>query len=184
MSKTAVYGIESIKFADVPTNGQFPTSWTGFTMKAIVKDSVSFNDSAPSESNIEVEDMEDYYAILETDKGTKGFTIQTYDLSAEAYAFFYGYQDGTTDNAGFQVEQVGFKLANKAVQIITKAFGDFPARQFEWANMKLTVTQTGTVGKSGFPNLNIELKKQAFLNADGAEVPGARWKNLTAAVGS
>ena len=45
--------------------------------------------------------------------------------------------------------------------------------------MKLTVTKQGTIGKSGFPNLNIECKKQAFLNAQGKEIPGARWKNLS-----
>ena len=52
MAKTSVYGIESIKFADVTTDGTFPTDWTSFSMKAIVKDSFSFNDSAPGENNI------------------------------------------------------------------------------------------------------------------------------------
>lgn len=186
MAKDSVYGIQAIKFADVTTDGSFPSIWTGFQMKAIVKDSVSFNDAAPTENNIEVEDMEEYYAVLESDKGSKGFTIQTYDLSKEAYEFFYGYKEGTDDtsaggsnNTGWQVEDPGFKLSNKAVQITTKKFADFPARQFEWANMKLTVTKQGTIGKSGFPNLNIECKKQAFLNAQGKEIPGARWKNLS-----
>lgn len=185
MSKSAVYGIASIKFAEVTKDGTFPASWTAFQMKAIVKDSVSFNDQAPSESNIEVEDMDTYYATLPTDKGSEGFTIQTYDLGKEAYSFFMGYAagkndttEGGSDNTGYQVETVGFVLDNKAVQITTKKFGDFPARVFEWANMKLTVTKTGTIGKSGFPNLNIECKKQAFTNADGKEIPGARWKDL------
>lgn len=185
MAKTSVYGIESIKFANVTTDGTFPTDWTSFSMKAIVKDSFSFNDSAPGENNIEVEDMSEYYAILESDKGSRGFTVQTYDLSKEAYEFFYGYKEGSNDteaggsnNTGWNVEDPSFKLANKAVQITTKKFGDFPARVFEWANMKLNVTQSGSIGKSGFPNLNIEFKKQAFINAKGIEIPGARWKNL------
>ena len=185
MAKNSVFGIDTINFADVTTDGTFPSTWTAFQMKAIVKDSVSFNDSAPGENNIEVEDMEDYYAVLESDKGSKGFTIQTYDMSKDAYAFFFGYKDGTndssaggSDNTGYQVEDPKFKLANKAIQITTKKFGDFPARVFEWANMKLTVTKQGTIGKSGFPNLNIECKKQAFLNAQGVEIAGARWKNL------
>lgn len=183
--KSAVYGIDTIKFADVPKDGTFPVTWTDFIMKAIVKDSVSFNDQAPSTTDIEVEDMDEYYATLNSDKGSKGFTVQTYDMSKEAYAFFCGYAEGTddsqkggSDNTGYQVETPGFVLENKAVQITTKKYGDFPARVFEWANMKLTVTQSGTIGKSGFPNLNIEFKKQAFINTDGEEVPGARWKNL------
>lgn len=174
--KTGVYGIESIKFAETPTNGKFPTMWDAFEMKAIVKDSFSFSDSAPSETNIEVEDMDDYYAILQSDKGTKGFSVQTYDLSEEAYKFFFGYADGTGDDAGYYTETVGFELTNKAVQITTKAFADFPAKVFEWANMKLTVTKSGTIGKSGFPNLNIDFKKQAFVDASGNEIAGARWK--------
>ena len=79
MAKTAVYGIDTIKFADVPTDGKFPTTWANFSMKAIVKDSFSFNDTAPSTTNVEVEDMADFYAVLDSDKGAKGFTLQTYD---------------------------------------------------------------------------------------------------------
>lgn len=176
--KSSVYGIKSIKFAETPTNGKFPTEWTAFEMKAIVKDGLSFNDSAPSTTNIEVEDMDVAYAILETDKGSKGFTIQTYDLSKEAYAFFYGYEDGTGENDGWNVEKPGFNLTSKAVQVTTQEFGEFPSRVFEWASMKLTVSNTGTIGKSGFPNLNIECIKQVFVGTDGKEIAGARWKNV------
>lgn len=175
--KSSVYGIKSIKFADTPTDGKFPTAWTAFEMKAIVKDGLSFNDSAPSTTNVEVEDMDTAYAILETDKGSRGFTIQTYDLSKEAYEFFYGYQEGKDENVGWNVETPGFVLSAKAVQVTTQAFGEFPSRTFEWASMKLTVSNTGTIGKSGFPNLNIECKKQAFVDSTGKEIAGARWKN-------
>ena len=178
-TKASVYGIKSIKFADTPTDGKFPTAWEGFKMKAIVKDGLSFNDSAPSTTNVEVEDMDVAYAILETDKGSRGFTIQTYDLSKEAYQFFYGYTQGAanTEHDGWLVESPGFVLTSKAVQVITQEFGEFPSRTFEWASMKLTVSNTGTSGKSGFPNLNIECKKQAFVNEKGEEIAGARWRN-------
>jgi len=171
MAKTATYGIETIKFAE-PVAGSFPTDWEGFEMKAIVKDSVQYNDSAPSENNVEVEDMDEYYATLKTDKGTRGFTIKTYDMSAEAYNYFYGY----TTADGKNTETPGFELGNKALQIVTKALGtEFPSKTFEFANMKLSVTNEGTIGKSGFPNLNITCTKQANLNDDGKEVAGARW---------
>lgn len=174
MAKSGVYGIESIKFADVVAGG-WPTTWTGFEMKAIVKDSLSFNDAAPGESNIEVEDMDAYYAILPSDKGSQGFTVQTYDMSKEAYTFFYGYTEGAD---GYMSENPGFILENKAVQITTKEFGEFPSRVFEWANMKLSVTKSGTIGKSGFPNLNIDFKKEAHVDNNGKEIAGARWKEV------
>lgn len=176
MAKNAIFGIQSIKFA-TPVAGGFPTEWTGFDMKAIVKDSVSFNDNAASENNIEVEDMDEYYATLESERGTSGFTIKGYDLSKEAYAFFYGYAEDS--EKAYSQETPGFKLGNKAVQIITKSLGtEFKARQFEWANMKLTVVNEGTIGKSGFPNISITCVKQANLDEDGTEKPGARWKEI------
>ena len=145
-------------------------------MKAIVKDSFSFNDTAPSETNIEVEDMDENYATLESDKGSSGFTVQTYDMSEEAYKYFLGYSEGTAENNGYLVETPGWELGYKAVQITTRKFGDFPAKVFEWASMRIAVTRTGTIGKSGFPNLNLSFTKQAFTDANGKEVGGARWK--------
>lgn len=103
-NKTGAWGIESVKFATLvsdPTvaggkvgekmlqaKSAFPTEWTAFVMKAIVKDSLSFNDNAPSTNNIEIEDSDNYYATLQSDAGTEGFTIQTYDMSEEAATFF------------------------------------------------------------------------------------------------
>lgn len=178
MARSAVYGIQSIKFAETPKNGVFPTTWEEFEMTAIVKDSFSFNDTTPSETNIEVEDMDENYATLESDKGSSGFTVQTYDMSEGAYKFFLGYAEGSEANEGYMVETPGWELGNKAVQITTRKFGDFPAKVFEWASMKIAVTRTGTIGKSGFPNLNLVFTKQAFTDADGKEVAGARWKVL------
>jgi hypothetical protein len=83
MAKTSPYGIVSVKLLDVEKDGSFPidSKWeTAFEFSAIVKDSFSFNDSAASTNNIEVEDMDEYYATLESDKGQKGFTLDVYDF--------------------------------------------------------------------------------------------------------
>lgn len=182
-NKTGAWGVESVKFAplvDSPSStvSPFPTAWTEFSMKAIVKDSLQFNDQAPSTTNIEIEDSDNYYATLQSEAGTEGFTIQTYDLSEEAAKFFFGY---TKDANGYLVENPNFKLQNHAVQITTKVTDEFPQKVFEWANMRMTVTKSGTVGKSGFPNINIECVKQSvFSSADGSELPSARMKNTTA----
>lgn len=177
MAKTSPYGIVSVKLLDVEKDGSFPidSKWeTAFEFSAIVKDSFSFNDSAASTNNIEVEDMDEYYATLESDKGQKGFTLDVYDFGEKIAKELLGY----TKVGDYITETVGFKLGNKAVRVQTKKFLDFPAKVFEWANMKLNVTMAGTMGKSGFPNIHVEFVKQAHLNAEGKEMPGSRWKDL------
>lgn len=185
-NKSGAWGVESVKFAplvDSPTSSKspFPTTWTEFAMKAIVKDSLQFNDNAPSTNNIEIEDSDNYYATLQSDAGTEGFTIQTYDLSDAAAQFFLGY---TKTSDGYVVETPKFKLQNHAVQITTKATDEFPQKTFEWANMKITVTKSGTIGKSGFPNINIECLKQAVFDDEGNELGSARWKTAATATAS
>lgn len=190
-NKSGAWGIEGVKFAPLvdnptvkgntsnPAKSAFPTSWEEYKLKAIVKDSLSFNDQAPSTNNIEVEDSDNYYAVLQSDAGSEGFTVQVYDMSKEAYMFFFGFKEGAASGADkdYLVEDPKFKLQNHAVQITTKATDEFPSHIFEWANMKLVVTKSGSIGKSGFPNINIECTKQAVFDVvTGEEMPSARHK--------
>ena len=145
-------------------------------MKAIVKDSMQFNDQAPGENDIEIEDSEEPYATLNSDNGSKGFTVETYDLGEDAVKFLLGYEK----DGDYLVEDPEFVLPNKAVQITTKKRDDFPAKVYEYANMKITVTRAGTVGKSGFPNLSLTMKKQTVFDAKtGKVMAGAREKTLS-----
>ena len=176
MAKQGVYGIASFKMQAAVAGG-YPTSWSGaFSLKAIVKDSMSFNDQAPSDNDIEVEDMDNCYASLPSTIATKGFTIQTYDMSQETYSYIMGYSALSGDDEGWMAETPGFMLGNQAVQVVTKAIGDFPAKTFEWANMSVKVSRTGTVGKSGFPNLQLEFKQASLTDDNGVEISGARWR--------
>ena len=185
MSKTAVYGIEYLKLSPAIESGEtagtypdFDKVAAKFLVTAIVKDSISFSVQAPGDTDIEVDDMDTLYASLPSDAGSEGFTVQTYDMGEEAYKYLLGY----TKNAEWNEETPGFSLANQGVELKTKAFQDFPARIFQWARMKVKVTKTGNIGKSGFPNFNLEFKKLANLNKDGKEVSGARNKIYTAPV--
>ncbi|MEY8608462.1 hypothetical protein AALM74_04690 [Parabacteroides segnis] len=183
MLKTAVYGIEYLKLAAAIEAGEnagtypdFDTVANVFKVTAIPKDSFSHNDQAPGDNDIEVEDMATLYASIPSDAGSEGFTVQTYDMGENAYKSLMGY----TKNGEWNEETVGFQLPNQAVELKTKAFQDFPSRIFQWARMKVKVTKTGTVGKSGFPNFNLEFKKVANVNKEGKEIPGARNKIYTA----
>lgn len=173
--KTAVYGISTVTIADLGSNGTYPASWEGagaFSFKAIVKDSLQFNDSESSDNDIEVEDSDDIYASLQSSAATKGFTMDTYDLSEESYKALMGF----TKSGEWNEAPVKCADLLKAVQIVTKELADFPSKTFQWAKMLIKVTRAGTVGKSGFPNLHLTFKEQLNTNASGQPISGHRWK--------
>jgi len=172
--KDGVYGIQSFKMQNASASG-FPTSWEdAYEMKAIVKDSFGYNDSESSENDIEVEDMDNFYASLPSSLATKGFTIQTYDMGEATYKYLAGYTKN--EATGYFEETPGHALGNQAVQVITKEFADFPSKTFEWANLAVKITRTGNIGKSGFPNFQITFKQLVLNDAQGKEIAGARWK--------
>lgn len=176
--KTAAYGISTVTLAPCGANGVYPTfSGEGtFQFKAIVKDSLQFNDQAGSDNDVEVEDSDDIYATLQSSAPTKGFTMDTYDMSEEAYLHLMQYKK---DDSGWIEAPVKVNDLLEAVQIVTKAFDEFPAKQFEWAKMKIKVTRAGTLGKSGFPNLHLEFREQMNADDTGKPISGHRWKNLS-----
>lgn len=96
-----MYGIDEFAIATPAENGAYPTSFP-FKFKAIVQGSLSFNDNAASTTDVEIEDSEDPYAVLTSSAATKGFTVQTYDMSPETYKEILGFtstdQNGTTSS--------------------------------------------------------------------------------------
>lgn len=184
MAKNGVYGLESFSFADCVENGGYPTTWSN-KIKAVVSGSLSFNDQAAQTSDVEVEDSEDPYAVLTTSAATKGFTLQTYDFSEENFMKLLGYKkDSDTGKDAWLNELPQETEIYKAVQIVTKELDDIPSRTFQWSKMKLTVTRSGSIGKSGLPNLNIEFRQMAVFNANGDKKSGHRnilTKNISAA---
>lgn len=172
--KNGVYGIEEFAIADPVANGGYPTNFP-FKFKAIVSGSLTFNDSAASTSDVEIEDSEDPYAVLTSSAAIKGFTAQTYDLSAETFKAILGY---TSTDGKWNEELPTETEIYKAVQIKTKVLDDIPAKVFQFSKMKLTVTRNGSIGKTGLPNLNIEFRQMAVFNATGDKVSGHRWALL------
>lgn len=171
--KNGVYGIDEFAIAD-PVESGYPTSYP-FKFKAIVSGSLTFNDNAASTNDVEIEDSEDPYAVLTSSAATKGFTVQTYDLSAETYKAIWGY---TSTDQKWNDEAPDEKDIYKAVQIKTKKLDDIPAKVFQWKKMKLTVTRSGSIGKTGLPNLNIEFRQMAVFDSEGNKVSGHRWANF------
>lgn len=175
MAKTAAYGISTVTIAEPGANGAYPSAWTGtgaFSFKAIVKDSFQFNDSESSDNDIEIEDSDQIYASLQSSAATKGFTMDTYDLSQEAYTALMGF----TTADGWNTAPADSNDLIKAVQVVTKSLADFPSKTFQWAKMLIKVTRAGTLGKSGFPNLHLTFKEQLNTDASGIPISGHRWK--------
>ena len=170
MAKEGVYGIQSVKL-ETPVTGGFPTAFEGFSFKAIVKDSLQFNDQAAGTTDVEVEDSDDPYAVLESSLAQKGFTLQIYDLSEAAFAYLYGY----TKTGNWNNEPTTKVSLEKAVEIVTQTFGDFPSKTFQWARMRIDITRAGTIGKGGFPNLTATFRQLIHTDANGDVVSGARW---------
>lgn len=172
MAKNGVFGIRSFSFADCVENGGYPTSFPN-SIKAIVTGSLTFNDQAASTTDVEIEDSEDPYAVLSSSAATKGFTIQTYDLSPENFKALLNYTDSSDGN---WVEEASKESeVYKAIQIVTEDLDDIPSKTFQWSKMKLTVTRSGSIGKSGLPNLNIECRQMAVFDDSGNKVSGHRF---------
>ena len=175
MSKPAVYGITSVSLAN-PVAGDFPTTWQGegaFSFSAIVKDSLKFNDEASNDNDIEVEESTTIFATLSSSTPKKGFEMDTYDLSEDAYMKLQGF---TKDEQNWINEPVQTEDLIKAVQIVTRKYSDIPSRTFQWANMKIKVTKAGTVGRSGFPNFHLVFSQNSNFSAEGVEKTPHRWK--------
>lgn len=170
--KNGVFGIKEFALADCVANGGYPEKFD-LVLKAIVSGSLSFNDAAASTSDVEIEDSEDPYAVLTSSAATKGFTIQTYDLSEENFESLLGYtKDETTKWINEKPTETD---VYKAVQIVTKDLDEIPSKTFQWSKMKLTVTRSGSIGKSGLPNLNIEFRQMAVFDANGDKASGHRF---------
>lgn len=174
MAKTAAYGISSVTIDACGADGAYPafSGANAFSFKAIVKDSLQFNDQAGSDNDIEIEDSDDIYASLQSSAPTKGFTMDTYDMGKDAYEALMQYEE----KDGWEEAPARIDDLIKGVQIITRAFDDFPSKTFQWAKMKIKVTRAGTIGKSGFPNLHLEFRELMNANANGEAISGHRWK--------
>jgi len=176
MAKNGVFGIKSFSFADCVANGGYPTEWNN-NLNAIVTGSLTFNDQAAQTQDVEIEDSEDPYAVLTTSAATKGFTVQTYDLSEDNFKNLLGYtQDTGSEQKNMWVNELPEETEiYKAIQIVTKKLDDIPSKTFQWSKMKLTITRSGSIGKSGLPNLNIECRQMAVFDAQGVKKSGHRW---------
>lgn len=180
----AVYGIEHLKMTPATADGTFPNFESAeFDVRFISDSTMSFNDTEASTTPVPVEDMKEPLLQLETDSGSRGFTLESVDMSEDAYKYLMGFKtipDSETDNPnkGWTVETPEFKLGPQAVELETLAIDKFPAQKYQWAKMKVTVVRAGTIGRGGVPNFTLTFTQIANTDESGVEIPGFRIKAI------
>ena len=169
------YGIEKIVMTPAKEDGKFPdfeTAEEKIDVKLIVVDSFSKDKEDDQTTDLEVEEIDDIFLTLKGRKGKRTITFQSYDLSAEQYAYFFGYEENAE---GEMEEKPGFVLPPQAMQMTTRSIDKYPARIHEWAKLDVKVKESGTVGKNGLPNIQFDVTLTANLGEDGNELPNHKW---------
>lgn len=176
----SIYGVNSIIF-DTPVAGAFPTfktdgeNPTAFLLDKIVTDSFTYNDSAPSTNDINIEEINEPYEVLSSDSGTKSFTFQIYNMDEEMYKKLLGYTDA--DSEGFYNEDPAAEVTKEfAVQVTTKPLNKHKGRVIQYARMRVNITRNGNLAKSGLLSFNLECTKLANIAEDGTVKSGKKWK--------
>lgn len=174
-----LYGIKQVKLAPATTDGTFPDFATvGQLIPMIVVDSFTQEAEDDQTTDIMWEDFDDVGLVLPGQKGKKTITFQSNDLSHDQLAYLTGETVGTGTNLGFNTEGIGFTLPTQAMQIITREIDIYPAKQIEYARLKVEVKESGTLGKNGLPDLTLTCTKLANMDGTGVEIPGKRWKSV------
>jgi hypothetical protein len=177
-----VFGIKQVKLAPATTDGTFPDfDDDGHLIPMIVVDSFTQDKEDDQTTDQFWEDFDDVGLVLPGQKGKRTVTFQSNDLSHAQFAYLMGETEGVaeTPDAGFYLEGVGYELPTQGMQIITREIDIYPAKQIEYARLKVEVKESGTLGKNGLPNLTLTCTKLANMNSSGIEIPGKRWKSLS-----
>jgi hypothetical protein len=170
------FGIKQVKFAPAESDGTFPDfDDDGIIVPMIVVDSFVYDKEDDQTSDITWEDFDDVGIKLPGQKGNRSIVLQTNDLEDDVLEYF----TGMTVSNDWKLEGVGFELSTQAMQIITRTIDTYPAKQIEYAKLKVEVKESGTLGKNGLPNLTLTCTVLANMNTSGVQIPGKRWKALS-----
>lgn len=191
MAKKEVYrGIDSIIFAPAnisgATKGDFPT-FTGegiYKATGIVTDSVVLGQEDDQITDVNYEELDDVAFSFVTQKGKRTLSLQIEDLSFEARSYFFGETKISAEedkNKDWDVENPSFELPLQAIQIKTKAFGEYPAKLIEFTPLRVVAKNTGTIGKNGGAVIEIVCTRNTNFNSAGEVIPGKRSKDATPA---
>jgi hypothetical protein len=171
------FGIRSVKLAPAKNDGTYPDFDTdGVLIPMVVIDSFTYDREDDQTNDVLWEDAEDVGLVLPGQKGKRTVAVQTNDLDQKIMAYLTG--ETVDSSTGWRSEGIGFELPPQGMQIITRAIDEYPAKQIEYAKLRIEVKEAGTLGKNGLPNLTLTCTKLANMDASGVEIPGRRIKNL------
>jgi len=179
------YGIESIKFAPLAADGAFPDfdAVSGvISIEMIDIDTVEPVEEANNSVDIEFENADNLR--LPGTKGIKTIVFTSSDKEDALAKAFKGMKDGETEgnNAGWLVEDPdNDDTSTWAMQITTRALGDFPAKIKQYTPVLVEVKETGVVGKNNIGKYSFNCTRQPNYDAAGKKIGGFREKAIPVA---
>lgn len=178
------YGIESITFAELAPDGAFPDFEKAEAKKISINnidiDSVESNEEENQSTKVEFENADSL--MLGGTKGEKGFSFTSSDHSDEVLMFFRGMKQGSGDDEGWLVEDPSHDDSETlAMQVVTRALGEYPAKVKEYTPVLVTVKETGTIGKNNLGKLSYTCVRQPNIDATGKAIRGYREKSVKSA---
>jgi len=181
MEKKIEWGLDSVKFAPLAAGGAFPNFTNAVTADMIEMDTFTHTEEDNETNAIQWEDQDTTLTLAGT-PGQKSVAFTSNNVSPDAYKFFKQYVEGTGDNEGYMVNNPKSNDSQTlAMRYITRAIGEYPALQYEFTPVLVTVKKSGTTGKNGLPGLSFTCIFQPNFAADGKEIPNMRYKEITPA---
>ena len=90
------YGIASILFGDKPASGEFPVAGATADIRKvthIVMDSFTQTKDDDQEEDVNCEDLDYVFLVLDGEKGKTTITFRSYNYSKETYNTFLGFEE-------------------------------------------------------------------------------------------
>lgn len=174
------YGIESIKFAPVVTDGSFPEFETVegiVNIQMIDIDSFNIEEAENTTTDVEFENFD--MLTLVGSVGKKTITFTASDTSGNIGKAFKGYKAGADKNLGYLVNDPSHKDTSIwAMQVKTKNLDEFPAKVYEYTPVSVVVKRSGTIGSNNLGKYTFTITRKPNVDVSGNKLPNYREKTI------
>lgn len=174
-----VYGIEYILFGDKPVNGKFPAvgSTTAHRVSLIGMDSYSATKDDDTTTDVNFEDLDEVFLVLDGEKGKTTITFTSSNFSEATMAYFLGYE---VDEDGAWISKPNFSLPEMYMEVKTRKIQNYKAKVFQYLPVKVKATEVTTLTKNALSTIEFEVTLLANTDETGKEIGNKKIIPLTA----